>query len=176
MWHSAHYWVYGAAFTTLGPAVAGGAHSAARVRHPSWRDGRLVVAMHGRRSKRWLANGNVVRTFGSRCAIAHPFSWPGVHPLAGLNRHLAAVELHDKSSAQHDREFVELGALPRLGPAGRAVHVGDAEPGVTGVDAPHILIDQLGRLTAGSYPARLADQFRHARKYCLRKGVEPATG
>ncbi|MGH3290059.1 MAG: hypothetical protein ACRDPD_36165 [Streptosporangiaceae bacterium] len=34
--------------------------------------------------------------------------------LAGLHRHLAVIGFHDQDTTQHDREFVELRALPEL--------------------------------------------------------------
>jgi hypothetical protein len=88
-----------------------------------------------------------------------------VHRLAGLDGQLAALELHQQGAAQHDGEFVELRALARLGPAGRAAHPGDAQHVGTRAGPAHELVDQLRRLAGGGYPVWLRDQFRHARQY-----------
>jgi hypothetical protein len=88
-----------------------------------------------------------------------------VNALAGLHRQLAVGGLHHQRPAQYDREFVELRALTWLSPARRAAHVSDAQAGLPGAGPPHVLVDQLRRLTSGGHPARLADQFRHACQY-----------
>src|SRR6266516_2898316 len=87
------------------------------------RDGaRSVITVHDARSEGRQADGDVLRPAAGR-AVTHPFARPGVHALAGLDRHPAAIELDDQGSPEHDRELVDLGPLPRLGPAGRAAHV-----------------------------------------------------
>src|SRR5215472_2338015 len=53
-----------------------------------------------------------------------------------------------------------------LGPARRAAHVRDAQAALPGAGPAHVLIDQLRRLAGRGHPARLTDQFRHARQYC----------
>src|SRR5256714_9762538 len=129
------------------------------------RDGaRSVITVHDARSEGRQADGDVLRPAAGR-AVTHPFARPGVHALAGRDRHPAAIELDDQGSPQHDRELVELRPLPRLGPAGRAAHVGDAERGFTRAGPSHVLVDQLRRVNRSSHPARLADQLRHARQY-----------
>jgi len=120
------------------------------------------VAVDCAGGERGQADRDILSAVCSRGAVAHPFTRPGMHALAGLDRHLAAVELHHQSTAQDDRVFVELRTLPGLGPAGWATHVRDADAGVGRIDLSHILVNQLGWLAHGSHPARLADQLRHA--------------
>src|SRR5262249_21638602 len=90
---------------------------------------------------------------------------PGGPGLAGLDGQLAALEFDHDGAAQHDGELAELGALPRLAPAGRAAHPGDAQRRLAGAGAAHEFVDQLRRLTCGRHPAGFADQFGHARQY-----------
>jgi len=83
----------------------------------------------------------------------------------GLDGHLAAVELDHHGAAQHDGELAELGALPRLGPAGRTAHPRDAQRRLAGAGPADEFVDQLRRLSGRGHPARFADQFRHAPQY-----------
>ena len=111
------------------------------------------------------ADCDVFGAVGSRGAVTHPFSGSRMNALAGLHGHLAAFGLHDQGAAQHDRELVELRALPGLGPARRAAHVSDAQAVLARVRPSDVLVDQLGRLASRGDPARLLDQFRHSRQY-----------
>jgi hypothetical protein len=86
-----------------------------------------------------------------------------MNALAGLYGHLSSFPLNDHGSAQHDREFVELRALPGLGPARGAAHTRDAQTALAGIGPSDILIDQFGWLASRSNPARLSDQLRHDR-------------
>ena len=92
--------------------------------------------------------------------------------LPGLDRHLAAVELNEQGAPQHNREFVELRALPGLGPARRAAHAGNAEPGIHVAGPARVLVDQFRWLTCGRHAGRLADQFRHPAS--IAHGCHPA--
>src|ERR1700689_5561748 len=76
-----------------------------------------VVAVNRAGGEGGCADGYVLRAVRSGRAVAHPFPWPGVNALAGLDRQLAVVRLHHQRPAQHDGEFVELRALPGLSPA-----------------------------------------------------------
>src|SRR5262249_751581 len=109
------------------------------------------------------ADRDVLGAFRSRGAITHPFPGPGMNALAGLYGHLPPFRLHDHGSAQHDREFVELRALPGPGPARRAAHMRDAQAVLAGVSPSDVLIDEFGGLASRSNPARLSDQLRHDR-------------
>jgi hypothetical protein len=86
-----------------------------------------------------------------------------MNALAGLDGHLPPFRLHDHGSAQHDREFVELRALPGLGPARRAAHMRDAQTALAGVSPSDVFVDEFGWLASRSNPARLSDQLRHDR-------------
>src|SRR5215469_17725480 len=85
--------------------------------------------------------------------------------LASPDRHAAALVVHHQRAVKHDCEFIELWALPRLGPAGRAAHARDTEPGLARVGPSHVFLDQLRRFTRGGHLSRLANQFWHARQY-----------
>src|SRR5579875_612746 len=123
------------------------------------------VAVNGVRGESREAHGDVLRPPGSRRAVPHPFARFRMDPLAGVHRHPAGLGFHDEGPAQHNRELVELRALPWLGPARRAAHAGYADAVLARAGQSHVLIDQLGRLARGGHPARFADQLRHARQY-----------
>src|SRR5215467_257792 len=127
--------------------------------------GRSIVAVDRVRGEGGQADRDVLGAAGFRAAVAHPFARPGMYCLASPDRHLAALVVHDQGAVKHDCELIELGALPRLGPAGRAAHVRDTEPGIAGVGPAHVFLDQLRRFTRGGYLSRLANQFWHARQY-----------
>src|SRR5690349_15816247 len=109
--------------------------------------GGSIVAVDRVRGEGGQADGDVLGAAWSRAAVAHPFARPGMYCLASPDRHLAALVVHDQSAVKHDGEFIELGPLPRLGPAGRAAHVRDTEPGIAGVGPAHVFLDQLRRFT-----------------------------
>jgi hypothetical protein len=60
---------------------------------------------------------------------------------------------------KYDRNLFELGALSRLDPSGRALHMGDADRLGAGVDLPDELFDDLRLAPRGVYPRRGADVY-----------------
>src|SRR6266536_5704367 len=126
---------------------------------------RLCVPVNGVRGEGGHADRDVLGAVGSRAAVAHPFPGSRVNSLACLHGHLVPFGLHDEGTAQHDRELVELRALPGLGPARRAAQVRDAQAVLARVSPPDVLVDELGRLASRGDPARLRDEFRHSRQY-----------
>src|SRR5215470_11849726 len=125
----------------------------------------LIVAVDRIRGEGGQADGDVLGAAWFRAAVAHPFARPGMYCLASPDRHAAALVVHHQGAVKHDCEFIELGALPRLGPASRAAHVRDTEPGIARVGPAHVFFDQLRRFTRGGHLSRLANQFWHARQY-----------
>src|SRR5580693_6331267 len=108
--------------------------------------------MDGARGEGGQADRDVLGTALARGAVAYPLPGPGMRGLAGLDGQLTALELDHHGTVQDDGELIELRALARLGPAGRAAHPGDAQPGVTRAGPAHELVDQLRRLAGGGHP------------------------
>ena len=136
----------------------------------------LSVAVNRAGGEGGHADREVFGAVGSGGAVTHPFPRARMDRLAGLDGHLAAVGFHDQGPAQHDGEFVELRALPGLGPASGAAHVRDAQAVVAGVGPPDVLVDQLRRLASRGHPARFWDQLRHSRQYLAGHDVRLSRG
>ena len=126
---------------------------------------RLFVPVNGTGGEGGHADRDVLGAVRTGSAVTYPFPGPRVNRLPGPHGHLALFPFHHQGPAQHDRELIELRGLPRLGPAGRAAHVRDAQAVLAGVNPPDELIDQLGRLAGRGYPARFSDQLRHDREH-----------
>src|SRR5579883_3669469 len=100
------------------------------------------VAMRGIERKRRTANRDVFGALGVRRTIAYPFAFVGDDSLPGVNVERAALKFDAKHAFEDERVLIEIGRLPRFGPAGRAAHMSDAERLSIGVDASDVLIDE----------------------------------
>src|SRR5213593_4455989 len=95
----------------------------------------LLVPMHGVRRERRHADGDVLRAFGSRRAVANPFARRGHHGLSRVDVERAAFVLHAHHTAEHDRNLLELRPLTRFHPPGRRGHPRHAHGTMARVDA-----------------------------------------
>src|SRR5512143_3131019 len=102
-----------------------------------------LVAVDGGRRERGQAHGDVLRPLGAGGGVADPFPFPREHPLSGGHVEDALLVLDPQRAAEHDRVFVEVGALARLDPARRALHVGHADVVAAGVHPAGVFEDQL---------------------------------
>src|SRR5947209_8350502 len=94
--------------------------------------------------KRRQAHCDVLRAAFVRSRITHPLAPMSHHRLSRANIQDSSFVLHAYCALEHDREFVELGSLSRLNPSCWAAHVRNAGSGRLRVDAPDVLINQLG--------------------------------
>ena len=106
-------------------------------------------------------NGQVFGAFLARGTVANPLARLGENSLPGGDDHLTALVLHLNGSAKDDRVLIELRPLAGLDPTAGGTHVGDAYASRTGVDAAHVLIDELGLIAGGGDPGGLGNELGH---------------
>jgi hypothetical protein len=99
-----------------------------RVSHPGW----IVAGVKAACRRRCTP-----RPAGSWSAVAH---WTGLvcAPGPACAASWPWWVFTTEGFLQHNRELIELRALPGLGPAGRAAHVSDAQPGLARAGRPRI--------------------------------------
>ena len=104
--------------------------------------------MHCLRREGRQTDRDILGPFGARRAVADPFPFIRDNRLTGCYVDESVGMLHPKYAPQHDREFIEIGGLSGLYPAGRTAHVRDAgKAGLRG-DSADIFVNQF-RLGAG---------------------------
>src|SRR5690349_8436577 len=101
----------------------------------------LVVSMNGLRRERGQADGDVLRAFVLRRAVADPLAGRGDDRLTRAHVEDAALVLDAHHAAQHDRDLLELRTLARLFPPRRRSHSRDADVGVPRAHASGVLFD-----------------------------------
>src|SRR6266536_1613582 len=119
----------------------------------------LPVAAREVGTERGQAYRHVLGTLVGRRRVPDPLPGPGHDRLPGGALDDPVRRLDRDPAAQHERVLVELRRLELLGPAGRRDHVCHGDVGVAGVDAPHVLVDDLP--ARHRHPGRLLDQSRH---------------
>src|SRR5260221_4063571 len=123
---------------------------------------RSFITMDDRWSKCRQTDRHVLCTFRPRRRVLHPFASVGDDCLPGLNVEHTAPGSHTQCSAENDRVFVELRALPRLHPPARADHAGDAHRRGIAVDPADVLLDALRFVARRLDDLRLRDMRWHS--------------
>src|SRR5260221_14574329 len=118
--------------------------------------------MDDRGRERWQANGDVPRPLRARRRVLPPLSGVCDDRLSGIDVEGAAPRGDAERAMQHDRVFLELGALPPLDPPAGADHTGYAHGRGAAVDPPDVLLDALGPVACRFNDFRLCDMRRHA--------------
>src|SRR5262249_27414122 len=95
-------------------------------------------------------------------AVLDPLSGLAHDSLAGVNNEHSASVRDPQPSLQDDGELCKFRSLPRLDPACRTVHMGDAQLSVVGIDPTDVFVDQLWLIARRPDPGRLMNQLRHA--------------
>src|SRR2546427_10568649 len=113
------------------------------------------------RRERGQEDGDVLRAFGSRRAVADPLARPSDDGLAGVDVERAAVVLDANHPAQDDNDLLELRTLTRLLPTRWRDHARDADAGVPGVDAARELFNAFRFGAGGRDDGRRFDEARH---------------
>ena len=109
----------------------------------------------------WQADRDVLRPLGPWRAVTNPLPGATVDSLTRLHIEKAVLMLNPNGAAQDDRVLVELGALARLGPTGRAVHLRHADRLLAVAGSTDELGDRLRRVSRRRYLDRSFDQSRH---------------
>src|SRR5688572_26611952 len=132
--------------------------------------------MDGIRRKRGQADRDVFRSLRFRRAVLNPLARRRDDRLPGAHVEAAAFVLHPHHPAQHDGDFLELGSLARLDPAGRRSHPGDADAAVPAVHAADKLLNPLRFRAGGLDDGRRSNEAWHGgRSYNVpRWPVRPA--
>jgi len=81
----------------------------------------ILLAMHGLWRERRKADGDVLGPFFTGSAIANSFAWQGNDGLARANFVYPAGQFDAHHPALDDRDFLKLGLLRRLLPAGETM-------------------------------------------------------
>ena len=97
--------------------------------------------MNGVDRKRRQADRDVFGALGR--AVANPLAGLRDNGLAGFYMSRSAFVLDYHFARQHQREFLEIGALAWLGPSGGTAHVRDAGMRIAGIDAANVFIEDL---------------------------------
>src|SRR5579871_2097514 len=98
--------------------------------------------MDGVRRKRGQTNGEVFRPFGIGSTVLDPLSGIAHDGLAGTDVEHSTPVSDPQASLQDYGEFGKLRSLPRLNPASRTAHMGDAHLAMLGIDPTDVLVDQ----------------------------------
>ena len=112
----------------------------------------------GEKAGRQTATYSAVR---ARSAVTHPFATTRDDRLARRHVHNSVLMLDAKHPVEHEGVLVELGALAGLDPARRTPHPGNADLGVTGIDATDKLFDLLGSVARRLDDGRARDVLGH---------------
>ena len=123
------------------------------------------ISMRGIERKRRTANGDVLSAFGIRRTIAYPLPFIRDDGLPGMDIERATLEFDAKHAFQHDRIFIEIRSLARLGPAGRAAHMGNAERLGIRINPSDVLIDEFRFRAGGGDARRLFNQRGRGRNF-----------
>src|SRR5580700_10125536 len=102
-----------------------------------WRS--LCVPMDGVDRKCGQANRDIFGAFWR--AVADPLPRFSDNRLTGIYDRFATFMLHDHFSGEHQRKFLELRALARLGPSRGTAHVRDARVRIAGIDPADVLVE-----------------------------------
>lgn len=133
--------------------------------------------MNCRGRESWQADGDILRSFGSRRAVAHPLPSTGNHSLAGSQLVDAFTGFDLKLSAQDDGELVKLRGLSRLAPAGRTDHACDADGFGLRVGATDNLFNRSGWLAVCLDARGCFDYFDHGKLEVVPPAIQlTATG
>ena len=133
--------------------------------------------MHGLGRERWQTDGDLLRAFGMRRAVLHPFTRVGDNSLCGLHVEHTRFVRHAERALENNGEFVEFRCLARFYPAARTADVRDAKSRFTGVHTSDEFLDDF-RFVACRRDARGSRDYRGMaiRRYGIENSIASVNG